>query len=501
MRAFISVFDKSGLEEFLKEAGNSITEIYATGKTYTFLKEHGFNPRSASEITGFDTLLGGRVKTLHPGVFAGILSTRDEESENQLKEAGFLNFDVVITNLYPFREAAESGDLDEMIENIDIGGISLIRAAAKNYRHVAVISDPSDYHYVAEDIRKTGGISVETRQELALRTFSRAAQYDIAIYNSLYGKLNNSAPEDLFIQGFGRKTLRYGENPDQEAYLYSDGSKNGIANAQQLYGTELSYNNLRDANSALETVLEFDEPAAVAIKHNTPCGVSSSSNLQDALQKAVDADKESRYGSVIAVNRKMDSGTASVLKKLFIEVVIAPDYDEDAMEILKSKKKGPRILKVPMVEDSSLKVVSISNGFLVQSPLRSAFEELELKTSVSASTSKKEDLEFAWKVVAHCRSNAIVLVKDKTTTGIGAGQTSRVEALRIAAERAGSSSEGSVLASDAFFPFDDNVDLAGEKGISAIIQPGGSIRDNEVIEKSEKLGIPMYFTGKRVFLH
>lgn len=500
MRALVSVFKKDGLVDFMQGISPFLSEIYATGKTFKLLTENGITAKNVSEITGFEELLEGRVKTLHPGIFSGILSKRDQESEKQLSEAGFVNFDLVVSNLYPFEEAAKKGNLDDMIENIDIGGVSLIRAAAKNFENVTIVTDPSEYETIAAELKQNKEVSLDTRKSLALKAFARVAEYDINIYNSLYSKIYNDVPENLFLKGSQGKRLRYGENPDQLGYLFSDGTNRGIANAIKLQGKELSYNNILDANSALETVLEFEEPTVVIMKHNTPCGVSSSSDLKTAFTRALDADRESAYGSVIAVNRKLDLETAKEMSHLFIEVLIIPDYEESAIEALK-KRKNLRILKVGMEPDSSLRVRSISNGFLVQSPLRARFESMALKTSKEASRQDKEDLEFAWKVVAHCRSNAIVLAKDKTTTGIGAGQTSRIEALRIASERAGEKSKDSVLASDAYFPFDDNVSLAGEIGVSAIIQPGGSIRDQDVISKSEELGIPQYFTGKRVFLH
>lgn len=500
MRAFISVFDKSGLVPFLKGISASLDEVYSTGGTYNHIKESGIPVKNSSELTGFSDILGGRVKTLHPKIYSGILSTRDAESRKQTESIGAPEFDMVIVNFYPFSQAAEGGNLDEMIENIDIGGVSLVRAAAKNYRSVIVITDPSQYKRVSEEISTAGEISLRTRERLALKALSKVAGYDVSIYNSLHGKLVETVPEDLFLQYSGMNELRYGENPDQKGYLFTDGTKEGIANAEQLNGKELSYNNLVDADAAFETAIEFDEPTAVVIKHNTPCGVSSAADIETALRQAIEADSESAYGSVIAVNREVEMKTIDAWGKLFVEVIIAPGYEEKALERLQ-KRKNLRVLKVPFHVSSRLKYKSISGGMLSQTPLRSEFGDPELRTVIAADKGSADDLKFAWKVVAHCRSNAIVLAKGKTTTGIGSGQTSRVEALRIAVRRAGEKAAGSVLASDAFFPFADNVELAGESGIKAIIQPGGSIRDEEIIKESEKRGIPHYFTAKRVFLH
>lgn len=500
MRAFISVFDKTGLISFIKGISSHLDEIYSTGGTYRHLKENGIEVKNSSELTGFGDILGGRVKTLHPKIFAGILSTRDVKSRSETKEIGAPDFDLVIVNYYPFEKVAEGGTLEEMVENIDIGGVSLVRAAAKNYQNVIVIPDPSLYGYVTEELSTAGKVSMRTREMLALRALARTAEYDISIYNSLYGKLNNAVPDELFLHYTGKEELRYGENPDQKGYLFSDGSSNGIANAEQLNGKKLSYNNLVDADAAFETALEFEDITAVVVKHNTPCGVSSGDTLADALRKAIDADSESAYGSVIALNRKVDMATLDEMKKRFVEVLLAPDYDDDALERLRTRK-NLRVLKVPFIRDESIRYKTISNGMVAQTPLRADIGTPILKTKKEADKGLVRDMVFAWKVVAHCRSNAIVLAKDRTTVGIGGGQTSRIEAMRIATSKAGEKAKGAVLASDAYFPFSDNVELAAENGVSAIIQPGGSIRDEEVIEASDKLNIPLYFTEKRVFLH
>ncbi|MCL4336041.1 MAG: bifunctional phosphoribosylaminoimidazolecarboxamide formyltransferase/IMP cyclohydrolase [Candidatus Thermoplasmatota archaeon] len=500
MRILASVDDKSNLDHFLRSISQFVTEIFASGGTHRFLTDSGIKCTNISQLTGFETLLDGRVKTLHPAIFSGILSERDELGTSQLKEHGFPQFDMVIVNLYPFEKAAKTHDLHEMIKNIDIGGFSLLRAAAKNYEHVIILSDPQQYESVMNELIQNSRISLESRKRLALKAFARAADYDIAIYNALTMDFLGNAPARMYLRGIKGKELRYGENPDQKGYVYSDGTSLGVANAEQLQGKELSYNNILDADSAFETVLEFTEPTAVVLKHNTPCGVATSENISTALKMAIDADSESAYGSVISLNRTFDGACLDVLSRLFVEVVIAPDYTLEAMEGLK-KKKNLRVLKVSMTPDENLRVRSISNGFLVQSRLKTQFGDLELKTAESATESQLADLKFAWKVVAHCRSNAIVLAKNGVTVGIGGGQTSRIEAMRVAIHRAGEKAKGSSLASDAFFPFYDNVELAASAGVTSIIQPGGSIRDEEVIAKSQELKVPMYFTGKRVFLH
>ena len=500
MRIIVSTYDKEGLLNFFNRISDTRPEIYASDGTYKFLQSNHVKCEKVSSLTGFDSLLGGRVKTLHPALYAGILSKRDNASNDELQMFGYKEFDLVISNLYPFREAADRGDLDEMIENIDVGGVSLIRAAAKNFSNVSVIVDRNDYEGIADQILEKGAIEIETRRMLALKAFSYVALYDMTIYRELHHKVGSSVPGELFLHYQDGIRLRYGENPDQIGMLYSDGSPFGIPASEKLNGKELSYNNILDASAALETVLEFSEPTAVIVKHNTPCGVSSNSSIRIAFQNAFSADSESAYGSIIALNREVNAETALEINKYFVEAVIAPSFSAEALDILR-KKKSLRLLRVAMQRDSDLRYRSVIGGILVQSQLSSDYKNLELKTSVRSDDEAIQDMTFAWKVSAHCRSNAIVLAKNRTTTGIGAGQTSRIEALRIAVARSGEKARGSVMASDGFLPFSDNVELAAKSGISAIIQPGGSIRDNDVLEASEKHGIAMYFTGKRVFLH
>ncbi len=500
MKALISVYDKDGLIDFVSSLKDKIDKIYATGGTLKYLNENNIRAESSSSLTGFDDLLDGRVKTLHPAIFSGLLSKRDKKSEEQLKKYNYFDFDLLICNLYPFKEAAKTDNLDNMIENIDIGGLSLIRAGAKNYKNVIVLSDPEDYDYVKNEIEKNNEISMKTREYLGLKAFSRSADYDIAIYNKLYNKLNGECPDEFFIHGYGKYPLRYGENPDQKGLMYKIDSKHGIPNSIQLNGKELSYNNILDANAALETVQDFDETTSVIVKHRTPSGVSSADTLKEAFINSYNADPESAYGFVVAVNRKLDLGTADEMKHKFIEVLIAPDYDEDALNLLK-KKKNLRILRSSMEKDKDYAISSVSGGILLQTRLTYKYDKLELKSNTAADDKKLNDLLFAWKVVAHTKSNAMVLVKNKTTVGIGAGQTSRIEALKIAIDRGNGNVRDSVLASDAFIPFDDSVIECDKHGINAIIEPGGSIRDEDVIKRSNEYNIPLYFTNKRVFLH
>ncbi len=500
MRILVSVNNKEGIVDFLKRISGSSPEIFASDGTAAFLASNGIKCRPVSDLTGSGSILGGRVKTLHPAIYAGLLSTRDEKSDSELKRFGYGNFDMVVSNLYPFGEVAESGALNSMVENIDIGGVSLTRAAAKNWTFVTILTSPEDYQKVADEIVANGSVTPETRKELALKAFAVTAAYDALIYTSLYRKLYSTEPDHLFMNYSDRIRLRYGENPDQKGYMYRQPGRVGIPNAKQLHGKELSYNNILDASTALETLQEFEEATAVILKHNTPCGVSSAESIEKAFIVAYNADSESAYGSIVALNREVDEGTAREVAGHFVEVILAPSFSEESLVVLK-KRKNLRVLEVNLERDNSLRYRSIPGGMLVQSPMITAIERLEKTGDFEATDRQLKDMVFAWKVAAHCRSNAIVLASDLTTLGIGAGQTSRIESLRIAVGRAGRKVNESVMASDGFLPFSDSVKLAAESGISAIIQPGGSIRDEEVIAECNRLSIPMYFTGRRVFLH
>jgi len=494
MNILVSVYDKKGLAEFLKNIHWNNHRIYASGGTFRFLSENGIKSMNTSELTGFENLLDGRVKTLHPAIFSGLLSRDNEADNSSVEKMGYPVFHMVICNLYPFEKHLIHGDLNSMVENIDIGGVSLIRAAAKNSARVAVIVEPDDYHIVEEDMAQSGSISEDLRRRLAVKAFGLTAAYDSMIARGLSEKYK--VDSDNFILALNNgKRLRYGENPDQEGYIYP---LPGTGKWNVEHGREMSYNNYLDASSALETCDDFSEPTAVVVKHNSPCGVASSSEIHDSLKNAINADRESAYGSVICVNREFNSKCAENMKDLFVEVVMAPSFSSEALEII-SKKKNLRIVTYEKGQ-SKMRIRSIYNSVLVQTLQNSNPDELKVVTG-NVDSNQMDDLLFAWKVVAHCRSNAMVLVKDKRTVGIGAGQTSRVEALRIAVSKAADNSKGSSLASDAYLPFVDNVEIAAEYGIATIIQPGGSIRDKDVIEACMNAGIGMVFTGKRVFLH
>ncbi len=499
MNVLASVHEKKGLFEFLGAIRERLGTVVASEGTAAYLEQKGIPCLRVGAITGFSDLFSGRIKTLHPGIYAGILNPGDEPDDT-MKRNGYMNFDIVISNLYPFAEAALSGDLDRMIENIDIGGVSLTRAAAKNYRRVAVLTDPADYDSVSGEITSTGTLSHETRERLAMKAFATTSGYESLIYNKLAEVTGKPVAGYFSISRSDGRKLRYGENPDQSAEVFPDGSALGIPAAFQLSGKELSYNNIMDANAAMESVFDLEGPSCVIVKHNIPCGAASAQSLREAFVKALDSDRESAFGSVVCVNGEIDMPTAEEMSNLFLEVVCAPGYRDNAYHLMR-KKKNLRLLKFRYGKDDSMRIRSISHGILVQSPLTPEYEKLECVTKVSADPSLLADLGFAWKVAARCRSNAIVLAKNLATVGVGAGQTSRIESLRIAARRAGERSRGSVLASDGYFPFSDSVKLAHEIGVAAIIQPGGSIRDKESISAADELGIPMYFTGKRTFLH
>ncbi|MCL4345131.1 MAG: bifunctional phosphoribosylaminoimidazolecarboxamide formyltransferase/IMP cyclohydrolase [Candidatus Thermoplasmatota archaeon] len=492
MNVLVSVTNRDGLVDFFRNAGGSSIQVYASSGSANFLREHGIDSIDISTLTGFSDLLGGRVKTLHPAIFSGILARNTEKDMNEIRRLNYPPFDVVICNLYDFKGNMNMGT-ERMIENIDIGGVSLIRAAAKNWSRVAVLTNIEDYPRVSSEILENGEVSEETRKNLAIRAFELTSSYDSMIRDALSGQ-NPGETEGAVINLGNGKKLRYGENPDQSGYLYEVPEYGKL---EIFHGKEMSYNNYMDASSAIETALEFNEPFAVVIKHNTPCGAATGNNHEEALEKAINADRESAYGSVICVNGTIDERVASKIKDLFVEVIIGNDFTDGARRMLE-KKKNLRMATYSGKGPSS-KIRTVFNGFLQQDVVPASPEKIE--TVYKKDEFDESDLLFAWKIVAHCRSNAIVLAKDGATAGIGAGQTSRVQAAKIAVERAGERASGSIMASDAYLPFSDNVDVAASAGIKAIIQPGGSIRDQEVIETCRKYGISLYFTGKRVFLH
>lgn len=489
MNVLASLTDKEGCDRFIKSIEKHIDEIYASDGTRKFLETKGISCKSISELTGFAEMLGGRVKTLHPAIFAGILAKPEKEQMEELKHHDYRAFDLILCNLYDF-EAYKNATDDEKAEHIDIGGVALIRAAAKNWKRVSVAKDNRDYDRISKDLSELGTVSLETRRQLAVDAFRYTSHYDEMIMNSL----SEGGENHRIVLGKG-KVLRYGENPAQKGVLYENPE---MGEMEVFHGKEMSYNNYVDASSAIDTALDFTEPFAVVMKHNTPCGAAIGKNLGEALEKAIEADRESAFGSVICLNGVADLEAVKPIGKLFVEILIARDFTDDAVEIL-SKKKNLRLIKYKGTGPKK-NFRTIFNGILEQDRMDTNIGELKVINRGDVEFERKE-IEFAWKVVAHCRSNSIVLTKDGVTVGIGSGQTSRVEAVKIACERAGSKAAGSLMASDAYFPFPDNVEVAAKNGIKGIVEPGGSIRDSEVIEASKKANITLYFTGMRVFLH
>jgi len=512
-RALISVSDKTGVIDFAKSLCDLGFEILSTGGTSKVLKDAGIMVTGVSDITGFPECLDGRVKTLHPAIHAGILAMRDNtEHMEQLETLGISPIDIVAINLYPFKETIlkPGVQLDTAIENIDIGGPTMIRAAAKNWQDVAVIVDPDDYAQVIECLN-AGKISREVKFRLAGKVFEHTAAYDALIAEYLRNQRGDSPLADTLTLTYEKvQDMRYGENPHQAAAFYRQTGKydNTLTNAKQISGKELSYNNINDANGALDVIKEFgfERPAAVAVKHANPCGVGTADTIFDAYLNAYKSDPVSIYGGIVALNRAVNKQTAEEMAKTFLEIIIAPAYDEDALAIL-TAKKNLRILELPNLASpnaaSMLDMKKVAGGLLVQELNCSLYYEADLDcvTDREPTPEEFEQLMFAWHVVKHVKSNAIVLAKDSCTVGVGPGQTNRVTALSLAIKYAGDRVKGSVLASDAFFPFDDCVKMAQEAGITAIIQPGGSIRDQDSIDACNRAGIAMMFTKMRHFKH
>lgn len=511
-RALISVSDKTGIIEFASALAAKGVEIISTGGTEKALSAAGLKVINISDVTGFPECLDGRVKTLHPKVHAGILAMRsNEEHMNQIKDLGVETIDLVVINLYPFKQTILKGDveLEEAIENIDIGGPTMIRAAAKNYQDVAVVVDPADYEKVLTEMNETGDVSAKTKFRLAYKVFEHTSHYDTLIAKYLRDTLGDiDYPETLSLTFEKAQEMRYGENPHQSAVFYKEvGANRGfLPSAVQLHGKELSFNNINDTNGALMLLKEFEEPTVVAVKHTNPCGVGSADNIYDAYMRAYESDPTSIFGGIIAANREIDLKTADEINKIFIEIVIAPSFSDDAFAVL-SQKKNIRLLKLEGIEEKAaadtLDMKKVAGGLLVQKNDDVLFNEEDVKcvTNVQPTKEQMEDLKFAMKVVKHTKSNAIVVAKNKSTLGVGPGQTNRVLPTRVAIEYAGERSIGAVLASDAFFPFSDCVEVAAAAGIKAIIQPGGSIKDQDSIDACNKYGIAMVFTGMRHFKH
>ena len=508
-RALVSVSDKNGLVEFVKGLESHGWEIIATGGTQRLLEQSGVKTIGISDVTGFPEICDGRVKTLHPKVHGGLLARRDEESHLQaLRENGIEFIDLVCVNLYPFRQTIANPEvtMEDAIENIDIGGPSMLRSAAKNYRDVTVVCDPADYNTVLAEIAENGNTTVETRLSLSAKAYTHTAQYDSCIATFMREKAGLS--EKLFLEFDIKQGLRYGENPHQSAKFYSDNQTTAfsLAYAEQLGGKELSYNNIQDANAALNIVREFDEPFCVALKHMNPCGAAIGATIEEAWNAAYEADKVSIYGGIVAVNRPLTAEVALGMKPIFLEIVMAPEFTPEALEIL-GTKKNLRLLKVDMTKnDKPLnQYISVNGGLLVQQldTVTKAVTEDMCVTETKPTEAQLVDMNFGWRVVKHVKSNAIAVVKDGHTLGVGAGQMNRVGSAEIALKQAHAAgfTEGLVLASDGFLPFDDTVAFAAQYGVTAIVQPGGSIRDEDSIKKANELGITMLFTGMRHFKH
>jgi phosphoribosylaminoimidazolecarboxamide formyltransferase/IMP cyclohydrolase len=512
-RALISVSDKTGVAEFAAGLAAQGIEILSTGGTAKLLRENGLKVRDVSDLTGFPEMLDGRVKTLHPKVHGGLLAIRSNpQHQQQVAQHGIEYIDLVAVNLYPFeRTASKPGvKFEELIENIDIGGPSMIRSAAKNHQDVTVVVDTGDYAAVLEEIRKNdGGVSAETRARLARKAFATTAAYDGAISTTLQKLADGALPESLHLNYRKLTDLRYGENPHQKAALYLNPAAGGrgVACARQLQGKELSYNNLVDLEAAWRLVQEFEEATTTITKHTNPCGIATGATLVESFQRALDVDPVSAFGSVIAFNRAMDGATAEAMAKLFIEAVIAPGFEPAALEHL-AAKKNLRLMDMSTTagDDYGAQLKAIGGGLLVQTPdaLAEKPDEWKCVTERQPTERERRALAFAWRVVKHVKSNAIVYAREGVLVGVGAGQMSRVDSVKLGATKARElkhSLEGTVIGSDAFFPFPDGVEEAAKVGATAVIQPGGSIRDNEVIAAANRLGLAMLFTGVRHFRH
>jgi phosphoribosylaminoimidazolecarboxamide formyltransferase/IMP cyclohydrolase len=510
-RALVSVYDKTGLEDLARGLHEAGVELVSTGSTAGRIAAAGVPVTKVEELTGFPECLDGRVKTLHPKVHAGILADlRLEDHRQQLAELGVEPFDLVVVNLYPFRETVASGaSPDECVEQIDIGGPSMVRAAAKNHPSVAVVTSPARYADVLAAV-KDGGFDLTARKRLAAEAFQHTAAYDVAVaswFASSYAPVDESQFPDFLGATWERKsTLRYGENPHQPAALYVDGSRAGLAEAEQLHGKEMSYNNYTDTDAARRAAYDHDEPAVAIIKHANPCGIAVGADVAEAHRKAHACDPLSAFGGVIAVNRPVSKEMAEQVAEIFTEVIVAPDYEEGALEAL-TRKKNIRVLKAPAAPANPVEVKAIDGGALLQVTDRLQADgddpaNWTLATGEALSAEELKELAFAWKACRAVKSNAILLAKDGASVGVGMGQVNRVDSAKLAVERAGAErAQGSYAASDAFFPFPDGLEILTEAGVKAVVQPGGSVRDEQVVEAAKKAGVTMYFTGTRHFFH
>ncbi len=512
-RAILSVTDKTGLVEFAKKLAAMDVELVSTGGTAKLLRDSGISVKDISELTGFPEMLDGRVKTLHPMVHGGILHRRENPAHvSSIEEHGIVPIDMIVVNLYAFEKtAAKPGvHFEEIIENIDIGGPSMIRSAAKNFQDVAVVTSTSDYDAIAQEMKASGGsLSLETNWRLAQKAFATTAAYDSAIASTLERispeefelEPDKNFPQTLRMSFQKAMDLRYGENPHQSAAMYSDGSGVGVANGRQIQGKELSYNNIVDLQAAWDLAQDFEETVCTIIKHTNPCGTATGPALVDAYKKALECDPVSAFGGVIGVNRVIDAATAEEMAKLFVEAIAAPGFEPVALEKF-AAKKNLRLVEIKHVAEKWV-LKNVSGGILLQDsdvrPLQPA--DLKVVTKRTPTPAEMRALLFAWKICKHVKSNAIVYSRDGQSVGIGAGQMSRVDSCRIGAMKAVLPTQGTVAASDAFFPFPDGVEEIAKAGSTAIIQPGGSVRDPEVIEAADRLGLAMVFTGVRHFRH
>ena len=508
-RALVSVSDKTNLVPFVSSLVELGYEIISTGGTKKALEAAGIKTIGISEVTDFPEIMDGRVKTLRPKVHGALLCVRDNPDHvRQIEELGIQYIDLVCVNLYPFKETVQKPGVshEEIIENIDIGGPSMLRSASKNYKFIPVLCDPSDYDAVVKELRENGETSLTTREYLAAKVFRHTASYDTMIASYLTERTGEKYPEKFTITFDKVQELRYGENPHQSAAFYKGmNPQYSLANAKQLHGKELSYNNIQDGNAAIEIFKDFEgQPAVVGLKHMNPCGVGIGKTIEEAWDKAYEADPVSIFGGIVAFNEPIHASVAEKLSKIFLEIIIAPAFDEDAFEIL-SKKKNIRLMQLDtsLEVNAKYKVTNVNDGLLVQDidDHKITAEDLRCVTNRKPTEEELEQLLFAWKVVKHVKSNAIVLVKDNMTIGVGAGQMNRVGAAKIAIEQAGEKAKGSIMSSDAFFPMPDTVEEAVKAGVTAIIQPGGSIKDQLSIDVCNEHGIAMVYTGVRHFKH
>ena len=499
-RSLFSVYDKTGLVDLARPLAERGVELVASGGTARALREAGLTVRAVSDVTGSPEILGGRVKTLHPAIHGSILSRRTPADRAELGGLGWSEIDMVVSNLYPFERTAANPDAspEEIIEQIDIGGVALLRAAAKNLDHVTVLCDPADYAPVLAEFEAQGEVSPGTRRRLAIKAFAHTAAYDAAIWRYLSGE--ETLPERLVLDLRKLADLRYGENPHQRAALYALPGVTGPLGGELLQGKPLSYNNLLDLDAAWRAAASFERPTIVIVKHLGPCGIASASVLAKAFPPALAGDPVSAFGSVIAANRTFDGPTAHALGDLFVEAIAAPAFTGDAREALNARP-GCRLVVLGQAAPDVIQVRSVQSGFVLQEQDRGDRAEWQVVTRRAPTEAEMAALRFAWRAVAHVKSNAILLAQGETAVGIGGGLPSRVDAVRLAVAKAGKRTRGAVLASDAFFPFPDGPELAAEAGVTAIVQPGGSVRDGQVIEAADRLGLAMCFTGVRHFRH